>query len=138
ADFKNGAAVLPAAFKNKTGKATAQDFVNDYNTRAAKARSNGLNMPDISLATPEGQAKASQEYNKVYGSGNVFFGDPGSGTVEHFESFLYAENNFYATNLDTTTASGGMQKMEIFGNMTAGNQVNINRSTAAAGYVPLS
>ena len=141
ADFTSGANVLPAAFKNKTGKTTAADFVADYNSRASKARSNGLNMPDIDLTTPDGQARASQEYNKSYGSGNVYFGDPGSGTVEHFEAFMYAENNFYATNLDTTKASGGTSKMEIYGNMTAGNQVNINRNTGTTltpGYVPLS
>src|SRR5678816_1281788 len=57
---------------------------------------------------------------------------------DSFEAFMYAKNNFYATNLDTTTASGGTTKMEIFGNMTAGNQVNINRSTKTAGYIPLN
>ena len=138
ADFASGSIILPTAFQNKTGKKTASDFVTDYNTRAAKARSNNLNMPDIDLSTAAGQAQAAQEYNKVYGSGNVFFGDPGSGTVEHFEAYMYAENNFYATNLDTTKASGGTSKMEIFGNMTAGNQVNINRSTQTAGYIPLN
>jgi len=138
ADFTSGASVLPGAFQAKTGKTTAADFVKDYNSRASSARSKGLNMPDIDLSTASGQTKASQEYNKVYGSGNVYFGDPGSGTVEHFEAFMYAENNFYATNLDSTKSSGGTSKMEIFGNMTAGNQVNINRSTSKAGYIPLN
>jgi hypothetical protein len=115
-------------------------FITQYNQRAATARSQNLNMPDLNLTNPTDWARASQEYNKIYGSGNVYFGDPGSGTVEHFEGFLYAENNFYATNLDTTTASGGTTKLEIWGNMTAGNQVSIDRKSAQSnsGFIPLN
>jgi hypothetical protein len=93
---------------------------------------------DLSLAAD--QERAAMAYNKVYGSGNVYFGDPGSGTVEHFEAFMYAENNFYATNLDSGNGSGGTQKVEIYGNMTAGNQVKMARDTTKAGYsrVPLN
>ncbi len=115
---------------------TIDQFVANYNKKAAEVRKSGKVYPDIDLSKGEYE-RASQEYNKAYGSGNVFFGDPGSGTVEHFEAFMYAENNFYATNLNTTTASGGTQKVEIFGNMTAGNQVKIVRDTST-GYVPLS
>jgi len=140
ADFTNSSTVMSTAFQKSGLGKTAADFVTDYNKRAARARSNGLNMPDLDLSVTADQIRASQAFNKVYGSGNVFFGDPGSGTVEHFEAFMFAENNFYATNLDTTTSSGGTTKMEIFGNMTAGNQVNINRSSTktSTGYVPLS
>ena len=52
-------------------------------------------------------------------------------------SFMFAENNFYTTNLDTTKASGGTQKIEIYGNMTAGNHVKMPRNQTA-GYVPLN
>lgn len=138
-DFRSGAGVLPAAFQAKNpGLSTVQDFVDDYNRRASQARRNNLIMPDIDISTEAGRELAAQAYNKSYGSGNVYFGDPGSGTVEHFESFMYAENNFYATNLDSTTASGGTRELEIFGNMTAGNQVKINRNTSSGSQIPLT
>jgi Flp pilus assembly protein TadG len=116
---------------------TIDQYVADYNSRAAAARKAGKNIPNLDLSSTPGRERAAQEYNKSYGSGNVYFGDPGSGTVEHFEGFLYAENNFYATNLDSTTSSGGTQKVEIYGNMTAGNQVSIVRDKTAYGYIPL-
>ncbi len=116
---------------------TVAAWLADYNARATSARASGKNITDIDLSTLAGQERAAQEYNKSYGSGNVFFGDPGSGTVEHFESYMYAENNFYATNLNSSTLSGGTQKVEIFGNMTAGNQVKIVRDTST-GYIPLN
>ena len=56
-------------------------------------------------------------------SGNIYFGDPVYGTLEHMDSFMYAENNFYDNNLDKT----GSAEVTVFGNMTAGNQVLINR-----------
>ncbi len=144
-DFPNTTAAdfAPGYSKGKlTDAGTSVDsFVAQYNARAGQARKDGLNMPDLDISTLDGQARASQEYNKIYGSGNIYYGDPGSGTVEHFEGFMYAENNFYATNLDTTMASGGTKKMEIYGNMTAGNQVNIDRKVKSgggyAGYIPL-
>jgi len=114
------------------------EFVSAYNAKAKAASNAGLNFTPLDLSQAADQARAAQEYNKIYGSGNVYFGDPGSGTVEHFESFLFAQNNFYATNLDSTKASGGTQKLEIYGNMAAGNQVLINRNTKTAGYIPLN
>ncbi len=54
-------------------------------------------------------------------SGNIHFGDPVFGTLEHMEAFMYAENDFYDTNL----SASGSSKVSVFGNMTAGNQVNI-------------
>jgi type II secretory pathway pseudopilin PulG len=133
--FEKGGA-LPTAY----GK-TVDDFVVEFNKRAASAGNDTTGQPKIKQldfkANPGDYERAAQEYNKAYGSGNVFFGDPGSGTVEHFEGFMYAENNFYATNLDSTKASGGTQNIEIWGNMTAGNQVKIVRDTTKAGYIPL-
>jgi hypothetical protein len=56
-------------------------------------------------------------------SGNIYFGDPRYGTLEHMSSFMYAENDFYDNNL----SASGSAKVTVHGNMTAGNQVNINR-----------
>ncbi len=59
----------------------------------------------------------------VADSGNIYFGDPVFGTMRFAESLMFAENNFYDNNLD----ADGSTKVEIRGNMTAGNQVAINR-----------
>ena len=56
-------------------------------------------------------------------SGNIYFGDPSFGTLECMKAFLYAENNFYDYNLNAS----GSAVIELDGNMTAGNQVLINR-----------
>lgn len=56
-------------------------------------------------------------------SGNIYFGDPVFGTLEYMEAFMYAENNFLDTNLSAT----GSARVTVHGNMTAGNQVRINR-----------
>lgn len=60
---------------------------------------------------------------KVKDSGNVYFGDPVFGTLEHMSAFMYAENNFYDNNL----SASGSATVTVHGNMTAGNQVLINR-----------
>jgi len=56
-------------------------------------------------------------------SGNIYFGDPAFGTLAHMDGFMYAENNFYDNNLD----KAGSAEVTVVGNMTAGNQVLINR-----------
>ena len=56
-------------------------------------------------------------------SGNIYFGDPSFGTMAFAESMLFAENNFVDNNLSTSSNA----RMELRGNMTAGNQVAINR-----------
>lgn len=56
-------------------------------------------------------------------SGNIYFGDPRFGTLEEMHTFLYAENNFVDNNLD----AAGSKTVTLTGNMTAGNQVDINR-----------
>ena len=56
-------------------------------------------------------------------SGNVFLGDPRFGTLERMQAFLYAENDFHDYNLD----AAGSKQVELFGNMTAGNHVSIER-----------
>ncbi len=56
-------------------------------------------------------------------SGNIYFGDPVFGTLEQMDAYMYAENNFYDNNLD----AAGSKTVAVNGNMTAGNQVLINR-----------
>ena len=56
-------------------------------------------------------------------SGNIYFGDPEFGTLETMNAFMFAENNFYDYNLDAQ----GSAKVTVNGNMTAGNQVLIER-----------
>ncbi len=56
-------------------------------------------------------------------SGNVYFGDPVYGTLEYMDAFMFAENNF----LDTNLSASGSATVTVHGNMTAGNQVKIDR-----------
>lgn len=56
-------------------------------------------------------------------SGNIYLGDAQFGTGGDIHAMLYAENNFVDNNLDTT----GQPYLSVFGNMTAGNEVNIKR-----------
>ena len=56
-------------------------------------------------------------------TGNIYFGDPSFGTLERMDSFMYAENNF----LDNNLSASGSARVTVNGNMTAGNQVRINR-----------
>lgn len=60
---------------------------------------------------------------KVEDSGNIYFGDPVFGTMQFAEAVMFAENNFYDNNLDAS----GSSSVKIRGNMTAGNQVAIER-----------
>ena len=81
--------------------------------------------------TYTGAEDAARDYNKKSGSGNIFFGDPGGGTTERFESFMFAENNFYDHNMGAT----GTNLTNIYGNMTAGNHVQVKRQANA--YKPM-
>ncbi len=56
-------------------------------------------------------------------SGNIYFGDPEFGTLDVMNAYMFAENNFYDYNLD----AAGSAQVTVNGNMTAGNQVDINR-----------
>jgi len=71
----------------------------------------------------DGVAFIAMKDSAVADSGNIYFGDPVYGTLDTMAGFMYAENNFYDNNL-VSTAGGSIQ---LFGNMTAGNQVKINR-----------
>jgi hypothetical protein len=77
-------------------------------------------------ATKDGIAFIAMKDADEADSGNIYFGDPTFGTLEHMEAFMYAENDFYDNNLDAL----GSKQVEVFGNMTAGNQVLINRDFA--------
>ncbi len=73
--------------------------------------------------TTDGVAFVAIKDSGVSDSGNIYFGDPKFGTLERMYAYLYAENNFVDVNLSAT----GSARVELYGNMTAGNQVKINR-----------
>jgi len=73
----------------------------------------------------DGIALIALKDSAVKDSGNIYFGDPTFGTLEHMSAFMYAENNFYDNNLSAT----GSAVVSVDGNMTAGNQVSINRDS---------
>jgi hypothetical protein len=70
-----------------------------------------------------GLAMIAIKDSKYTDSGNIYFGDPSFGTLERMDAFMYAENNF----LDNNLSASGSAKVTVNGNMTAGNQVKINR-----------
>lgn len=63
-------------------------------------------------------------------SGNIRIGDTAYGTGGSIHAMLYAENDFIDANLDTAD----QQYISIFGNMSAGNQIRVNRATGAGKY----
>ena len=76
-----------------------------------------------SNSSKDGVAFIAMKDSSVADSGNIYFGDPKFGTLEKMYAFLYAENNFLDVNLSAT----GSARVELYGNMTAGNQVSIQR-----------
>jgi hypothetical protein len=74
-------------------------------------------------ANQDGLALIAMKDKAVTDSGNIYFGDPTFGTLEYMSAFMYAENNFYDSNLN----AAGSARVTVQGNMTAGNQVKINR-----------
>src|SRR6185436_13980857 len=71
----------------------------------------------------DGIAFIAMKDSAVADSGNIYFGDPQFGTLEQMHAFMYAENNFIDKNLSAT----GSAKVTVYGNMTAGNKVDIQR-----------
>jgi hypothetical protein len=59
----------------------------------------------------------------VADSGNIYFGDPIFGTLKTLNGFTYAEEDFYDNNLDKE----GSTSVSLYGNMSAGDQVLIQR-----------
>ncbi|GEM_PF-1840303 len=72
------------------------------------------------MQAPDGYA------GRMEGSGNIIFGDTICGPVGVVEAFMFAENNFLDITADT---SQGDQNPYLFGNMTAGNRIYMNRNT---------
>lgn len=60
----------------------------------------------------------------VANSGNILLGDAQFGTGGAIHAMLFAENNFVDNNLNTA----GQPYLSVFGNMSAGNQVSLNRN----------
>lgn len=71
----------------------------------------------------DGIAFIAMKDSTVADSGNIYFGDPVFGTLEQMHAFMYAENNFIDKNLSAT----GSAQVTVYGNMTAGNKVDIQR-----------
>jgi hypothetical protein len=71
----------------------------------------------------DGVAFIAMKDSAVEDSGNIYFGDPVFGTLEQMHAFMYAENNFVDKNLSAT----GSAQVAVYGNMTAGNKVDIQR-----------
>ena len=63
-------------------------------------------------------------------TGNIFIGDSQFGTGGSIHALLYAENDFVDNNLNTADQSF----ISVYGNMTAGNQVRLNRPTGNGLY----
>ncbi len=75
----------------------------------------------------DGIAFIAMKDSTVPDSGNIYFGDPTFGTLEQMHAFMYAENNFIDKNLNAS----GSAKVTVYGNMTAGNKVDIQRDYGA-------
>jgi hypothetical protein len=71
----------------------------------------------------DGVAFIAMKDSGVEDSGNIYFGDPVYGTLEQMHAFMYAENNFIDKNLNAQ----GSAEVAVYGNMTAGNKVDIQR-----------
>jgi hypothetical protein len=71
----------------------------------------------------DGVAFIAMKDSAVQDSGNIYFGDPVYGTLEQMHAFMYAENNFIDKNL----SASGSAEVAVYGNMTAGNKVDIQR-----------
>ncbi|MFO7535323.1 MAG: hypothetical protein R6X19_06535 [Kiritimatiellia bacterium] len=63
-------------------------------------------------------------------TGNIFIGDSQFGTGGSIHALLYAENDFVDNNLNTADQSF----ISVFGNMTAGNQIRLNRTAESGQY----
>lgn len=63
-------------------------------------------------------------------SGNIYIGDKQFGTGGSIHAMLYAENDFIDNNINTVN----QQFISVFGNMTAGNQVRLNREVGGGRY----
>jgi hypothetical protein len=63
-------------------------------------------------------------------SGNIYIGDTQFGTGGSIHAMLYAENNFVDNNINSVD----QQFISVFGNMTAGNRISLNRQVGSGQY----
>ena len=63
-------------------------------------------------------------------SGNILIGDQQFGTGGSIHAMLYAENDFVDNNLNTVDQAF----ISVFGNMTAGNRIRLNRTSGSGLY----
>lgn len=63
-------------------------------------------------------------------SGNIYIGDKQFGTGGSIHALLYAENDFVDNNINSVD----QQFISVFGNMTAGDHVRINRQVGGGTY----
>lgn len=63
-------------------------------------------------------------------SGNIYIGDPAMNTGGSIHAMLYAEKDFIDSNINTVD----QQFISVFGNMTAGDEVRINRVVGGGKY----
>jgi hypothetical protein len=63
-------------------------------------------------------------------SGNIYIGDQQFGTGGSIHAMLYAENDFVDNNINSVD----QQFISVFGNMTAGNRVRLNRTVGIGQY----
>ncbi len=81
-------------------------------------------MDGIPNTGDAGEGNGTYDGN-VENSGNIFLGDPNIGPLGEIDAFLYAQNDFMDYVLNDS--NGNPENFVIFGNMSAGNQVNIHR-----------
>ncbi len=74
-------------------------------------------------AVKDGVAFIAIRDANVADSGNIYWGDPEFGTLKSMSAFMYAEDDFYDYNL----GASGSTSIHLFGNMTAGDQLIIER-----------
>ncbi|MHC4778482.1 MAG: hypothetical protein ACYTFG_07910 [Planctomycetota bacterium] len=104
---------------------------NDLNKNGMYDEGETIIGRDEGTPVPAGNNSAAGEYGTDYagrmeGSGNIVFGDTISGPVGVVEAFMFAENNFQDITSDTSQVD---QNPFIFGNMSAGNHVYLDRYT---------
>jgi hypothetical protein len=90
-----------------------------------------IGRTDPNSPSPADNNSAGGNYTTDYsgrmeGSGNIIFGDTISGPVGVVEAFMFAENNFCDITADSSRTD---QNPFVFGNMSAGNHVLLNRNT---------
>lgn len=79
-------------------------------------------VTQTNASTPSSFYKGPKE-----GTGNVYYGDPNTGPLGLVNSYIYAQNNFDDYALNTISGEVKPQPFVLNGNMSAGNEIRINR-----------